>query len=75
MNRVMIAYHSFKKVQQKYNLKETDLLTVAENDEVNQLISFFHEIISSPNLIIETKYTLDLSDICAYVNHDLKGIL
>ena len=36
MNRVMIAYHSFKKVQQKYNLKETDLLTVAENDEVNQ---------------------------------------
>ncbi|CAF1022124.1 unnamed protein product [Rotaria sordida] len=62
MNPVTIAYHFFKKVQQKYNLKEENLLTDAENEKVNQLISFFQEIISSYNLIIETEHTLDLSE-------------
>jgi hypothetical protein len=62
MNPVTIAHHFFKKVQQKYNLKEENLLTDAENEKVNQLISFFQEIISSHNLIIETEYTLDLSE-------------
>ena len=38
------------------------MLTNTENKKVNQLISFFEEIVSSHNLIIETEYTLDLSD-------------
>ena len=62
MNPVTIAYHFFKKVEQKYNLREENLLTDNENKKVNQLISFFEEIVSSHNLIIETEYTLDLSE-------------
>ena len=60
MNPVTIAYHFFKKVQQKYNLREESLLTDTKNKKVNQLISFFEEIVSSHNLIIETEYALDL---------------
>ena len=62
MNPVTIDYHCLKKVQQKYNLREENLLTDAENKKVNQLISFFEEIDSSHNLIIETEYTPDLSE-------------
>ena len=62
MNSVTIAYHFFKKVQQKYNLREENLLTDTENKKFNQLISFFEEIVSNHNLIIETEYTLDLSE-------------
>ncbi|CAF4094316.1 unnamed protein product, partial [Rotaria sp. Silwood2] len=62
MNPVTIAYHFFRKIQQKYNLKEEDKLTDTENEKVNQLISFFQEIVSSHNLVIETEYTLDLSE-------------
>ena len=51
-----------KKVQQKYNFREENLLTDTENEKVNQLISFFEEIVSSHNLIIETEYTMDLSE-------------
>ena len=35
MNPVTIAYHFFKKVQQKYNLREENLLTDTENKKVN----------------------------------------
>ena len=62
INPVTIAYHFFKKVQQKYNLREENLLTDTENEKVTQLISFFEEIVSSHNLIIETEYKLDLSE-------------
>ncbi|CAF4490563.1 unnamed protein product, partial [Rotaria sp. Silwood2] len=62
MNPVTIAYHFFKQVRQRYNFKEENLLTDAENEKVKQLISFFQEIMSSYNLIIETEYTLDLSE-------------
>ena len=41
MNPVTIAYHFFKKVQQKYNLREENLLTDTENKKANQPISFF----------------------------------
>jgi hypothetical protein len=62
MNPVTIAYHFFLKVQQQYNWKEEDLLTDDENEKVNQLISFYQEITSNYNLIIETEHTLDVSE-------------
>ena len=51
------------------------------NKKVNQLISFFEEIVSSHNLIIETEYTLDIRGyplqhtiiFCQFVESDSKG--
>ena len=60
MNSVTIAYHFLKTVQQKYNLREESLLTDTKNKNVNQLIRFFEEIVSSHNLVIGIEYTLDL---------------
>ena len=62
MNPVTIAYHFLKRVQQKYNLRKENLLTDTENKKGNQIISFLEEIVKSHNLIIETEYTLDLSE-------------
>ena len=81
MNPVTIAYHFLKKVQQKYNLREENLLTDTKNKKLNQLISFFEEIVSSHNLIIETEYTLDIRGyplqhtiiFCQFVESDPKG--
>jgi hypothetical protein len=62
MNHATIAYHFLKKVQHKYNLKEENLLMDVKIEKVTQLISFFQEITSSHNLIIETEETLDVGE-------------
>ena len=62
MNPVTIAYHFYKKVQQKYNLREENLLTDTGNEKANQLIGLFEEIVSSHNLVIGTEYILDLRE-------------